>query len=70
MTYSGDDPQIIEMVNECNAMGGASRQIQIKAEYHSGAPLTVTKNGMAASIVYGNRVEAFRGLGLVAGTCR
>lgn len=65
MTYSGDDPQIIEMVNECNAMGGASRQIQIKAEYHPGAPLTVTKNGMAASVVYGNRVEAFRGLGLL-----
>lgn len=41
-------------------------QLAIESEYQPGQPLKVEKNGNSCKITYGQRVELFRGLGLLA----
>ena len=45
-------------------------QLAIESEYQPGEPLKVEKNGNSCKITYGQRVELFRGLGLLAEHCQ
>lgn len=56
------DPQIEEILKQLTI----SEDLTVKTCYQPGKPLQVTKNGNEAQIVYGRRVELFRGLGLLA----
>ena len=63
--YHGEDRQLAEMVAYLNGHDPAVGRITLTAEEDAGAPLTVRRDGEAAVIRYGRRVELFRGLGLL-----
>lgn len=56
------DPQVEQLLPQLEIKGDA----QVTAVYTPGAPLQVTKKGSKAEIIYGRRVELFRGIGLLA----
>lgn len=56
------DPQIAEILKQLEI----SENLSVSTRYLPGEPLQVTKKGSEAEIVYGRRVELFRGLGLLA----
>ena len=56
------DPQIEEILKQLDI----SENLIVDLNYRPGEPLQVTKNGNDAQIIYGRRVELFRGLGLLA----
>ena len=60
------DPQIDEIAKQLSV----PVDITVILKEQQGEPLQVEKNGAEATIVYGRRVELFRGLGLLAEHCR
>lgn len=56
------DSQIEEILKQLDI----SENLTVNIRYQPGEPLQVTKKGSEAEIIYGRRVELFRGLGLLA----
>lgn len=65
-TFYQSDPQIREILQQLSA----PQDVAVTLKYQQGSPLQVEKTGDQAVIVYGRRVELFRGLGLLAEHCR
>ena len=59
------DPQIVEIMNQLQI----STDMKVETFYRQGESLQVVKNGDCCKITYGQRVELFRGLGLLAEHC-
>lgn len=62
---SNNDPQIDAILSQLTI----SCDLDVTLSYQDGQPLKVEKQGSAATITYGRRVELFRGLGLLAEHC-
>lgn len=60
--FSKKDAQLEELANQLSV----SPNLMVETIYQQGEPLHITKNGDSCRIVYGQRVELFRGLGLLA----
>ncbi len=56
------DAQIEEILKQLTI----SADLEVTLSYQEGNPLQIEKQGSAATIIYGRRVELFRGLGLLA----
>ena len=59
------DPQIEAVLSQLKI----DSNVDVSLNYQEGQPLKVEKQGSAATITYGRRVELFRGLGLLAEYC-
>ena len=60
--FTKSDPQVEQLLPQLEIKGDA----QVTTVYIPGAALQVTKQGTTAEIIYGRRVELFRGIGLLA----
>ena len=56
------DPQVEEILSGLSV----SADLEVEAVFQEGNPLQIEKNGNFCKIIYGRRVELFRGLGLIA----
>ena len=62
LTKENIDPQVLEIGKQIVL----PEDLQLETVYAPGEPLQVSKNGKSCKIIYGQRVELFRGLGLLA----
>ena len=56
------DPQVEEILSGLSV----SADLEVEAVFQEGNPLQIEKSGNFCKIIYGRRVELFRGLGLIA----
>lgn len=65
VTVSFSDPQIAQILSQLSF----SRELDVTLTHAEGENLQVSIQGNKAQIIYGRRVELFRGLGLLAENC-
>jgi len=65
LVINSSDPQVSEILQQLSI----DENICVTLSFQPGEPLNIEKNGTKVTLIYGRRVELFRGLGLLAENC-